>query len=79
MMFLVTADNREVIIGVSPSIEGARQAGWEWLQDKYTDDEWETILDKMGYGSNEDLYHDMMLGAEWDGFAMEIKEISILN
>lgn len=49
-MYLVMADSREKIIGVSDTETGARHAGW-------------------------DLRHDLLMGAYWEDFDMEIIEV----
>lgn len=74
-MYLVMADNREKIIGVSDTLRGARGAGWDWLKEQYTADEWQGILEDMDYENEGDLRHDLLLGACWDDFDMEIIEV----
>lgn len=74
-MYLVIADNREKIIGVSDTARGARGAGWDWLKNQYTAQEWQEILEDMDYESEADLRHDLLLGAYWEDFDMEIIEV----
>lgn len=63
--YVVMADNREKIICVSDDLRLARGAGWDW----------QDILEDMDYESENDLRHDMLLGACWEDFDMEIIEV----
>lgn len=73
--YVVMADSRERIICVSDDLRLARGAGWDWLKNQYSTVEWQTILKEMDYESEADLRHDMLLGACWDDFDMEIIEV----
>lgn len=68
-MYLVMADSREKIIGVSDTETGARHAGWDWLKAQYSESEWSQILEDM------DSRHDLLMGAYWEDFDMEIIEV----
>lgn len=61
--YVVMADNREKIICVSDDLRLARGAGWDWLKKQYNPDNWQDILEDMDYESENDLRHDMLLGA----------------
>lgn len=63
--YVVMADNREKIICVSDDLRLARGAGWDWLKKQYNPDNWQDILEDMDYESENDLRHDMLLGACW--------------
>jgi hypothetical protein len=73
--YVVMADNRENIICVSDDLRLARGAGWDWLKKQYNPDNWQDILEDMDYESESDLRHDMLLGACWEDFDMEIIEV----
>lgn len=74
-MYLVMADSREKIIGVSDTETGARHAGWDWLKAQYPESEWSQILEDMDYENEGDLRHDLLMGAYWEDFDMEIIEV----
>lgn len=80
-MYLVTADDDTTIIGVATTEASARAYALAWLDNQYTAEEWETILEDEGYASKEDLWHDMMNGMEdlWEKFSMDIQEIPVLD
>ena len=73
--YVVMADNREKIICVSDDLRLARGAGWDWLKKQYNPDNWQDILEDMDYESENDLRHDMLLGACWEDFDMEFIEV----
>lgn len=79
-MYLVTADDT-TIIGVATTEESARAYALAWLDNQYTAEEWETILEDEDYASKEDLWHDMMNGMEdlWEKFSIDIQEIPVLD
>lgn len=72
--YVVTADSREKIICVSDDLRLARGAGWDWLKKQYNPDNWQDILEDMGC-DEADVRHDMLHGALWEDFDMEIIEV----
>lgn len=80
-MYLVTADDDTTIIGVATTEVSARAYALAWLDNQYTAEEWETILEDEDYASKEDLWHDMMNDMEdlWEKFSMDIQEIPVLD
>lgn len=81
-MYLVTADNDGVIIGVANTLMTARAFALTWLEQQYDPNEWEDILEQEGFKSKGDFWAHMLSKDNnplWVRFDMEIKEVKVLD